>query len=211
MDGRKTGITRRQDRRVAVSSGAIEIRRQGKPVGTVAPASGHVYLVIDCSVSMAGAKLIEAKEGAVEFARDALAKGYGVGLIQFGSSATLLCEPQRDLGAVRRYVGRLRLGGSTDLASGISMAVDSLGSGPEQRSMVIVTDGQPNSRAAALKATGQAKMAGIDIIAIGTDDADEALLQELATRSDLSTMVAAADLGRGIASTARMLPGRDRS
>ena len=49
----------------------------------------------------------------------------------------------------------------------------------------------------------------IDIITIGTEDADRIFLKELASRSDLSVMVSSDDLGSGIASTAKMLPGTD--
>ena len=50
-------------------------------------AQGFVYLAIDCSASMAGQKLLQAREGALDFAEDAQIKGYSVGLVQFESSA----------------------------------------------------------------------------------------------------------------------------
>ena len=41
---------------VALIGEGIEIRREGKPVESVALAVGSVYLVVDCSSSMAGDK-----------------------------------------------------------------------------------------------------------------------------------------------------------
>ena len=76
--------------------------------------------------------------------------------------------------------------------------------------MVVVTDGLPNDREAALSSAQRAKSSGVDIITIGTDDADRDLLSKLATKTELSVMVSRHDLGRGIASTAKMLPPADR-
>ena len=89
---RRTG-----DQQVAVSRGTIEIQRKGRPVGAGIQGSGSMYLAIDSSASMAGAKLKEAKRGALDFAKDAQSKSYSVGLIQFGSFARRICGPQREL------------------------------------------------------------------------------------------------------------------
>ena len=193
--------------RVSVGRGGIEIRRQGRPVAGEVSGTGSVYLVIDCSASMAGDKLAHAKEGAMDFAKGAKQKRYAVGLIQFGSSASHVCGPQRELSALRPHVESLEVGGSTDMAGGIRMAAEMLKSARGARAMVVVTDGQPNSRPWTLDAANLAKRSGIDIITIGTDDADRALLNEIASRSDLSVMVPSESLGSGIASTAKMLPG----
>lgn len=169
--------------------------------------AGHVYLVLDCSHSMSGDKLTQAKSGAVAFAEEAAEKGYHVGLVQFDSSAKHICEPQSDLGRLRSYVDEIAVGGTTNMADGIRMATEKLGPGPGARAMVVVTDGKPNDERAAIAAAADARRHGVEIITIGTDDADAGLLARLASRGDLSTMVASATLGAGIASTARMLPG----
>ncbi len=49
-----------QDQRVTLKGKGIEIRRTGKPVESTVLQSGAVYLVIDCSGSMAGDKVREA-------------------------------------------------------------------------------------------------------------------------------------------------------
>ena len=197
------------NRGLSAGGKAIEIRRQGKPVGMAPSGAGSVYLVIDCSFSMEGDKLEQAKSGAIDFAAEAGGMGYSVGLIKFDSRATHICEPQRDLSALKGYVNRLKKGGSTDMAGGIEIATYQLRRRPVPRAMVIVTDGQPNNIEAAMVAAQKAKSADIDIIAIGTDDADQDLLSRLSSRTDLSSMVSSSELGRGIASSARMLPGAE--
>ena len=55
----------------------------GKPVA-LRRSSKIVYLLIDCSGSMAeGNKIEQAKKGAIGFAEEAQRKEYAVGLIQF--------------------------------------------------------------------------------------------------------------------------------
>ena len=64
-----------QDQRVTLTGGGIEIRRTGKPVESTSLQGGAVYLVIDCSGSMGGDKMAEARKGAVDFSGGAWSKG----------------------------------------------------------------------------------------------------------------------------------------
>jgi Mg-chelatase subunit ChlD len=195
-----------QEKRVALTEGGIEIRREGRPVTSQEGGGGLAYLVIDCSGSMAGEKLASAKRGAAEFAGEARKKGYSVGLIRFSTAATHVCEPQKDVSGLQRYLATLEVDGSTNMAEGITLATNRLKGMSGLRAMIVVTDGMPDSQEAAMKAATQAKQNGVDIITIGTDDADRGFLRKLASRSDLSVMVARSDLSQGIASTAKMLP-----
>ncbi|MGH8710683.1 MAG: vWA domain-containing protein [Burkholderiales bacterium] len=179
----------------------------GKPV-EIAKTQNAVYLVIDCSGSMESRnKLEQAKNGGKGFADEALKKGYAVGLIQFGSEAKHILEPQQELASFYSNVEKLAIAGSTNMAAGIRMAIDKLAKGRE-RIMCIVTDGMPDDRTAALSAASEAKNLGIDIMTIGTDDADKDFLEQLATRKDLSLKVVNNQLQQGITSMARMLPDK---
>ena len=168
------------------------------------------YLVIDCSTSMVGTKLAEAKKGAMEFTKDALTKGYSVGLIQFASEAKLICEPETKISALHLYIEKLLAKGSTNMTEGIKLAMNKLGTRKGLNAMVVVTDGEPDDPNSALDVAHQAKAKGIDIIAIGTDDADRDFLSKLASRTDLAVMVSRDQLGQGIASAAKMLPGASK-
>ena len=68
------------------------------------------------------------------------------------------------------------------------------------------TDGQPDKVGAALKAGQAAKDDGIDIITIGTDDADQEFLKKLASRADLGRRVSQEKFAQGIASASQLLP-----
>ena len=62
---KRTGITN-------VSQG-IEIVRTGKPVAG-SPKTGYVYLLVDCSVSMRGDKISQAKKRCAEFCQKCIGK-----------------------------------------------------------------------------------------------------------------------------------------
>ena len=168
-----------------------------------------VYLLLDCSSSMAaGTKLAQAKNGAFRFSQDAIEKNYAVGLIQFASIANHVTEPLIDTASLKPHIDKIRADGSTNMADAIRMAIDKLNDEFVQRVIVIVTDGMPDSREAALSSADNAKSKGIDIITIGTDDADTSFLKQLASRTDLVIAVHRNRLEEGITSAARLLPGK---
>ncbi|MFQ6026984.1 MAG: VWA domain-containing protein [Dehalococcoidia bacterium] len=196
-----------QDGRVALAGGGIEIRRMGKPVGGTLRQVGSVYLVIDCSSSMGGDKIAQAKKGSLDFAEQALSKRYAVGMIKFASGATHICDPQEKLSQVQQTLRSLEANGSTDMAAGIGLARVKLGGKLAPLAMVVITDGMPDDQEAALREAENAKRAGIDIITVGTDDADRSFLRKLASRNDLVVVVENVQLGRGITAAAGLLPG----
>ncbi len=184
------------------------------PMSVQEPGQEHefarqVYLVVDCSNSMSRKnKMQQARRGALEFTREAQAKGYRVGLISFACAASLcLKATQEELASIRETLAWLKAGhGSTNMAAGIRMAREQLADEQSERVMCIVTDGQPDSDKAALYEAEQAKEAGIEIMTVGTDDADKAFLEQLASRHQLSAKVASHELEQGMVAMAKMLP-----
>jgi Mg-chelatase subunit ChlD len=164
-----------------------------------------VILVIDCSGSMDGDKIRQARDGALGFGRDAMKRGYSVGVVQFGSEAETLVAPSRSDDSVSNALGRLRITGSTNMAAGIDVAVAMLGGGGNHV-ICIVTDGVPDSAVQTIASAKQARTQGIEIMAVGTDDADWAFLSQIVSRKELATKIDRQALGRQIASMARMLP-----
>jgi Mg-chelatase subunit ChlD len=188
-------------------SGGLTIASQAKRVDLhLKKAYGHVYLLIDCSASMAGYKLEEAKEGIIDFARDAIRKEYMVGLIEFSSSATILCKPGQDMTLFTECLKAMHAAGGTNMAMAIKKAHEALVDNTLKRAIVVATDGLPDKVGAALKEGQDAKNDGIDIIVIGTDDADQEFVKKLASRSDLGRKVSQEDFAGGIASASQLLP-----
>jgi Mg-chelatase subunit ChlD len=174
-----------------------------------APVLKHVLLLIDTSGSMAGDKITQAKHGAIDFTRSANLKGCATGLAVFGDRAAMVCDPTVELGRFEKKISGLSIGvvgSSTNLAAGLELA----GKFSHLNAVVVVTDGQPGSQTAALRAADTLKKRGIDILCIGTDDADRSFLAKLATRSDLAIHVDAQNLGNSIGQASHLLLGRGR-
>lgn len=168
------------------------------------------FLLLDCSGSMAAA-MLEAISGARQFSRDAIESRYSVGIIRFAADAEVLCRPTRELNTLEAAIGGLAPDGSTNMTDAITLATRSLGPGPARRAMVLVTDGAPDDRHTTLDAALRAREAGVDIIAIGTGEADHAFLATLASRHDLAVSVARKELASSMRAAALMLPGAKAS
>lgn len=188
------------------------ISSSGMPLILQEPVSEkRVYLVIDCSTSMSWkGKMNQAREGAIGFALEAQEKFYSVGLISFASEARHLLEPQFNLAIIMEAVQQLKAKGSTNMADAIIMATEMLSGISGERVMCLVTDGQPDSDEETLEAVENAKNEGIEIMCIGTDDADFEFLEKLATRKELSVKVEATHLEQGITQMAGLLPDRSK-
>ncbi|MBM4055473.1 MAG: VWA domain-containing protein [Planctomycetes bacterium] len=168
-----------------------------------------VYLLMDCSGSMSeGSKLDQAKKGAAGFATEAQSKEYAVGLIFFSINAEHILEPRKEPADVIAAIENLSPKGSTNMTAAIHMAQEKLSDTTGDKVICIVTDGMPDNKDTTLDAAKEAKIHGIEIMAIGTDDADKTFLEQIVTRKELSVKVLRDQLQTGIVSMAKMLPGK---
>jgi len=174
----------------------------------------QVYILIDCSISMSGGnKMDQAKKGAVGFAKEAYQKGYAVGLISFGLGAEHILPPQTHTGTLFDCIELLEADGSTPMTEALETAVYELGPTTKggEKVICVVTDGMPDNKETALAIGRDARLMNIDILAIGTDDADMQFLKELATQENLSRKVAREHFEEGISAMAKMLPQGKKS
>jgi Mg-chelatase subunit ChlD len=175
---------------VAIINGQIKIAASEKPVASkFVVDSGQIYMLIDCSGSMKGVKTDQARSGTIDFVRDALKKGYQIGLITFGDDARLLSGPVADIQVMQIALKNIRAGGSTNLTAALKLAHAKLKNFAGTKVIVVVTDGMPDSVKRSLEEAELIKRDQIDIITVGTDDADREFLKKLASRSELSTKV----------------------
>lgn len=192
---------------ISLVGGGIRIDASGKPVEARFEQNwGKVYMVLDCSGSMAGYKIDQARQGVLDFAKDAIRKNYLVGLIKFNTHATHLSEPTKDVASLEAQMKGITASGSTNMAEAIKTAHESLKNLGGSRVMVIVTDGQPDNANASLNQGKSAKSDGIEIITIGTDDAVQEFLKKLASRSDLGAKVSTDMFAKAISSAHLLLP-----
>jgi uncharacterized protein YegL len=199
---KRTGIQISQaagNKEVSIVDGGIKISASEKPVASsFAVKWGRIYVLLDCSGSMKGKKIDQARQGTIDFARDAIKKEYKVGVIKFSGKAEHLCEPTSDIEEIKNSIKDLRASGSTNLTAALKIAREKLKGIDNPRVIVVATDGMPDSVKGSLVAANAAKDDGIDIITIGTDDADREFLKLLASRSELSAKVSSENLARAI-------------
>ena len=193
--------------RISVTIGNTTLKPQGHPTSVrFEKQMAHVYLVIDTSGSMVGDKLEQAKNGAMDFAKDALRKEYAVGLISFNTTARHLCEPTYDIGLLKNQIREMHATGSTNMAEAIRIAHHHLRRPDSIQVMVIATDGLPDNAHDALREATNAKKDKIDIVTIGTDDANQEFLKRLATRAELGKKVTREVFSNAISSASNLLP-----
>ncbi len=193
---------------ISVVDGGIKIGSSVKPiVANFTVTQGWIFILLDCSGSMKkNRKLDMARQGVIDFTKDALKKQYRIGLITFSDDAELLSEPADNIDSLQNNLKNLKANGGTNLAAAIIMAHNKLNSYKGSRVMVIATDGQPDNAKSSLEAANVARNNGIDIITIGTDDADKELLKKLASRIELSSKVSSEKFGQAISDASLLLP-----
>ena len=117
------------------------------------------------------------------------------------------------MSVIEKAIDKMEVGDTTHMAKAIDLATRLLKGMTGARVIVIVTDGMPNGTGdpnASLKAGYDAKRSGIDIIAIGTDDADKEFLKRLASRTELGVKVESKNLEKTITDTREHVTCREQ-
>lgn len=207
-----TGITLRQKSQthIVARSGSSLVRLEPGDLDRDwdSVAVGVVYLLIDRSGSMGGEKLEQARSGALQYARAAIHLRHSVGIISFATTAGLVSKASLSMDSIEAAAATIVSGGVTNLHLALALALDLLSEQNSRSTMVVVTDGKPDDREAALREALRAKQAGVTIVTIGTDDADLGFLKELASRPETTMRTSVPQLSTTIASAARLLSSR---
>lgn len=203
MDSQGKLVRAEKSRLIRMDSEGRLIGRERAPFAR--PAQRNALLLLDLSASMAeNNKLPYAQHGAMRFAESALERGYHSGLIAFGSEARLIAAPTGDLHAFNDSVistSARMLGDGTNMGHALYLAATC----PDITAVVIVTDGYPNSTDDALHYAKELRKRSIDIITIGTEDADHAFLKRIATRMDLAIEIETENIQNAINDASRLL------
>jgi Mg-chelatase subunit ChlD len=158
----------------------------GLPPSTTREESAEiqVYLLLDASSSMAGEPLDEAREAARAFLSRCDFTHTRVGLVSFSDQVVLQAEATDNPRRLQAALLRIEADGTTNLAEAIELARSRLGAATGPRYVVLLTDGYPDSPEAAVEEADHARRAGVEIVAIGTGDADRDYLRRLASTEE---------------------------
>jgi len=165
-----------------------------------------VFLLVDCSASMQGEGIKQAKQGTLDFSRTAIKKGYLVGLIKFDSSAELLCEPTARFPLISSKIEEFTAAGDTNLTEALRIVCQKLIGKQGYRGVVVATDGYPNESSSALEIAEEMKKDKIEILAISTPEADQEFLSRLVSRKDLNLRMRENQFKEGLNLMAGKLP-----
>lgn len=169
-------------------------------------AASTAYLLVDCSSSMRGVKLSQAKKGSIGFVKDALSKGYSIGIISFSSNASFVKRPEISVPELKEKIKQFTARGTTNMTEALHLAREKFSSSKCRGAVVLVTDGMPNDEKAALAAGEKLKSLGVDIITIGVDDANQSFLEQIASREALAAYVPRNQLSSKIRDASKLLP-----
>ena len=151
-----------------------------------APVPMDIALVIDCSGSMWGREISDAKKAAVRFLDDIGPSAY-VGLVSFGNPyAHIQMELTQDFAKLRRAIESLDADGDTPMAEAIALVRNQVLVNSENVNvLVLLTDGMPNNSNNTRREAKLAKQQGIQMITIGVGDGvDSDYLKQIVSTSE---------------------------
>ena len=170
---------------------------------------GEVWILLDRSGSMSwNNKIQEAKSGAIDFAKDAVSKQFAVGLIGFESRVEVNADLQLEINEEWiKQVNYLYATGGTSLFLAMKEAANKWKSYQQFKKVIlIVTDGEPTdaTQDQILEYGSLLKASGIEIMTIGTHDADKSFLERLSS-GNKTLQVNDGDLRKGLKGMAGLL------
>jgi molecular chaperone DnaK len=126
----------------------------------------QIALLVDCSGSMYGPKIEEARKAAQSFVRRALKPGRQIALIAFPGG--VLSPPASNVGLLETAIGQLTPIGATPLSGALRLARDLLPArAGVARVFVVLTDGHPDDPDATMTEALRIRNGGGRIITIG--------------------------------------------
>ena len=163
-----------------------------------------VVLAVDCSGSMSGSKIVEAKRVMGELAEKytELGRNWSIGVVNFGGNyeiypSTVLLEPTQSLDEIRAVANQLSIGGGTPMAAGLENVREILENVGGIRIAIVITDGQPADRIQTAQTAETLKNLQIKIgtVPIGSD-ANRTFLSSI---GDLASDISVDGSGHGMA------------
>lgn len=172
--------------------------------------AGDIIFLFDNSGSMNHyGKMDQSKIGIIDYATKVIETNYRIGLIRFGRFAKNVINPIDNLERFTKVVNKLELKGdiinSTYLADAIRQATARFLYRNIRRVICIVTDGVVGDSRESIAMAEMAKSIGIEIMCIGTEDADHNFLSQLASKPKLALKAQTKELEDGIKSMVSLL------
>jgi tight adherence protein B len=131
---------------VAVTIDGKKAEATAQTAATTNEVKRTTVLAIDTSNSMKGARITEAKAAALTYL-DTVPDNVSVGIVTFDNDVTVRQEPSLDRDASRAVINGLSLKQNTALYEGVKTAIATAGTDEGQRQVLVLSDGQDNTKA----------------------------------------------------------------
>lgn len=151
-----------------------------QPAPTIIPK--YLVLAIDTSGSMAGDKIAEVKQAALEFVerRQSFLAPDQLAILQFGEHVQVLSGLTQDGNVLGKALRELKAQGNTPLGAAVQESIRLLEGQVGQRYILVFTDGQPtDSLDKVFKSSAEARQQGIQLVAVATEDANQDVLRQM--------------------------------
>jgi Ca-activated chloride channel family protein len=166
----------------------VEEPRRSRSICMVFDVSGSMNKVVGTTPGGEPLTQLDAlREAAAEFVSRCDMRHESLGLVVFSTRGRVVTAPGRDGPLLGRAIESLTAGGRTNLAEGLQLATSTLSAAAGERWILLFSDGRPETSptiqtpiAAAYSAALVARRSGIQIVAIGTDLADQRILASIA-------------------------------
>ena len=131
---------------VTVTIGGTSVDATAQTAANTDEVKRTTVLAIDTSNSMRGARITEAKAAATTFL-DTVPDNVLVGIVTFDDGVTVRQRPSLDRATSRSVIAGLTLKQNTALYEGVRTAISTTGSDDGQRQVLVLSDGQDNTKA----------------------------------------------------------------
>lgn len=148
------------------------------------------YIALDVSGSMSGPRIKQAKAACEKLVLETLDLNiHRLGIITFGSTAKQVCALSHDKKILLDSINRIDITGSTNMSGAIRLADKELLNSVNDKAIILITDGDPDSKGDTKTCAEAAKKNMVSIATIGVQDADTYFLKSIASKNDLNFMV----------------------
>ena len=145
--------------------------------------SSTIYLLIDTSGSMNGS-MHKVENAAMGFLGDLDLTSSKIGVVAFNSSTKMISQPTNSYKEIVSAIKAVTANASGGTNEPLSYMLSNFGALDEKNYIIVLTDGEWNGANNAIASSQKLKNQGIEIVAVGIADANEAFLKKIASSSE---------------------------
>ena len=145
--------------------------------------SSTIYLLIDTSGSMYGS-MDKVEVAAMGFLNDLDITSSKIGVVSFSSTTKMISTPTNSYKDIVSAIKKVTSNANGGTNEPLSYMLSNFGELDEKNYIIVLTDGEWSGGNAAISSSQQLKSRGIEIVAVGIDDANEAFLKKIASSSE---------------------------